>query len=92
MALFDPFKKILIRNPKGMKLPAHQKACPKCERIVHVDLERCPSCAHAPWTWHPNARFLVITVIIATFMLILVPILTSPDNSYGRGRNSVQYR
>lgn len=66
----------LSKSSNGHRLKPHQKACPKCHRIVHIDLARCPSCEHAPWSWNPNRNFLLITVIIALFLFVLVPMMT----------------
>jgi len=82
MSMLEPFKKFQSRHANGQQLHAHQKACPRCRHVVHVDMARCPSCGHAPWRWNPNLRFLVITLIIAGFLLILVPLLTANEKSY----------
>ncbi len=82
MLSIDQLKQSLSRTSKGRKLGAHQKTCPKCQRIIHADLPRCPSCAYAPWKWHPNVRFLLITLIISVVLLILLPLLTTSDKPY----------
>jgi hypothetical protein len=61
------------------KLASYQKACPKCRRVIHADLRRCPSCEYAPWTWHPNLRFFIATVVAAALLLTLAPFLSKND-------------
>jgi len=65
-----------ITNPRKSRLRSYQKVCPRCQRIVHADVQRCPSCAHAPWIWHPNFRLLAITLLVAIAVLLLIRPLT----------------
>lgn len=49
---------------------------------VARDLLRCPFCGNAPWTWHPNARLLIVTLLICLFLFVLFPILTNREKTY----------
>jgi len=42
---------------------------------VILEQQRCPFCGHAPWLWNPSARFLIVIVIIALFILLLQPLM-----------------
>lgn len=82
MSLLEQLKLVPPKDANGRKPGGHEKVCHKCRRMVHIELERCPSCGHAPWIWHQNARFLLITLVIAAFFLILMPLLTTTTKSY----------
>ena len=61
-------------NPNELR--PDQKRCRKCKGVVILEQQRCPFCGHAPWLWNPNSRFLIITIIIALFILLLLPQMT----------------
>ncbi len=90
MSPLDQIKQFFPGIAKDRKLAGNQKACPKCRRVLHIEAVKCPSCAYSPWAWHPNSRFVLITLIIAAFLFILMPLLTAPDSSYGRHRSYLQ--
>ena len=59
-----------------------QKLCGRCGNLVSQELQRCPFCRHAPWTWHPNSRLLIITLLICLFLFVLLPIVNNRDKPY----------
>ena len=59
-----------------------QKLCKRCRSLISFELQRCPFCGNAPWRWHPNARFLVLTLIICIFLFVLFPLLNNRDKTY----------
>lgn len=71
-------------SPEEADLPlrSDQKRCRKCGLAVPREVERCLYCRHAPWTWHPNARLLIITLLICLFLFVLFPILTNREKPY----------
>lgn len=61
------------------ELRPDQKRCRKCRATLILEQKRCPFCGNAPWYWQPNARFLVVTIIVAIFLLLLLPMMTKKD-------------
>jgi len=59
-----------------------QKLCRRCGNFVPRELQRCSFCRYAPWTWHPNSRLLIITLIICLFLFVLFPLLTNREKTY----------
>ena len=59
-----------------------QKRCRRCKCVVLLEQQRCPFCGNAPWLWHPNSRFFIITVVIAIFLMLLLPLMTNRDRTY----------
>lgn len=59
-----------------------QKLCKRCRSLISFDLDRCPFCGNAPWRWHPNARFLIITLLICLFLFVLFPLLSNREKTY----------
>ncbi len=59
-----------------------QKRCHKCQGVLIHEQQRCPFCGNAPWYWNPSSRFLLVTVIIAVFLLLLLPLMTRQEKPY----------
>jgi hypothetical protein len=56
-----------------------QKRCRRCKAAVILEQQRCPFCGNAPWLWNPNSRFLIVTIIVALFLLLLLPLMGKND-------------
>lgn len=61
-------------------LPSYKKSCPRCARVMKSDATRCPSCGCSPWKWHVKPAYLIISLVIAVFLFILVPMLTTGNS------------
>jgi hypothetical protein len=59
-----------------------QKLCRRCNSVISLELQRCPFCGNAPWRWHQNARFLIVTLLICIFVFILFPLITNHEKTY----------
>ena len=64
------------------QLRPDQKRCRRCRCALLLEQQRCPFCGNAPWLWHPNSRFLIVTVVIAVFILLLLPLMSPRDKPY----------
>lgn len=82
---------MFLTNPRKQKprspeeedeIRSNQKRCPKCGSVVSRELERCPFCGNAPWKWHPNSRFFIVTLIICLLLFVVFPLLTNREKSY----------
>ena len=82
MSLIGPRKKKPRSVEPEYEIRPDQKLCRRCNSVIAHELVRCPFCGNAPWKWHPNARLLIITLLIALFMFILFPLLTSREKPY----------
>ena len=76
------------RNPFDEKEPVpvdpyqlrpDQKRCRRCKAALLLEQQRCPFCGNSPWLWHPNSRFLVVSIIIAIFLMFLLPLMMKKD-------------
>lgn len=67
-------------NPNALR--PDQKRCRKCKGVVILEQVRCPFCGNAPWLWHPNSRLFVVTIIVALFLLLLLPLMTNREKPY----------
>ena len=61
------------------ELRPDQKRCPRCRGVVILEQQRCPYCGKRPWLWSPNFRFLIVSVIIGIFLLLLLPLMTKTE-------------
>lgn len=61
---------------------AYQKLCPQCHLAMHSEVSQCLACGHSPWTWRPNLRLLVVTLLLAVVGLVLFRPLTVKEESY----------
>lgn len=59
-----------------------QKRCRRCRVALILEQRRCPFCGFSPWYWNPNARFLVISIIIGLCILLLAPLVINRDAPY----------
>jgi hypothetical protein len=59
-----------------------QKLCLRCSSVISFELQRCPFCGNAPWRWHQNARFLIITLLLCVFLFILFPLINNHEKTY----------
>ena len=59
-----------------------QKRCRRCKGVVILEQVRCPFCGNTPWLWNPNVRLLIVTIVIALFLLLLMPLVTNRDKPY----------
>jgi uncharacterized paraquat-inducible protein A len=67
------------KSSTQQELRPDQKRCRRCKCIVILEQQRCPFCGNAPWLWHPNSRFFIVTVVIAVLLLFLLPLMTKHD-------------
>jgi hypothetical protein len=77
-----PRKKQPISPDEILDVRPDQKLCRRCGNMVPRELQRCSFCRNAPWTWHPNSRLLILTILIGIVLFILFPLLTNREQPY----------
>jgi hypothetical protein len=77
-----PRKNTSSRLTEEMEVRPDQKLCRRCKHMVPRELQRCTFCRYAPWTWHPNSRIFVMTLLICLFIFFLFPLLNNRDKPY----------
>lgn len=83
MSKFSKRKRISSYLSARRDLPADQKLCPRCLNIIPKEKTRCPACSYSPWIWKINLGFLLLTLVIALFLFLLIPLLTSSNGTRG---------
>lgn len=69
-----------------------QKRCRRCKASLILEQRRCPFCGNAPWYWNPNARFLVAAIVVALFVLLLLPFMNQSEPTHSTRATDLKYR